>query len=431
MSTSFNTPTTTGLVNTNPVGSQYANTSAYSPQQIAALERPVYQTIYSAVKAKYIFLPLLYSKPVKYYPSDEFSFQEKTFSRQPLELAATVTAVAALPQGAVSAVFTFTPASMSRIAENLVIGDSNTNNQYIVRSVNTSTNQATVESATGKGISGINIATQNRFMFITNMMTADGRSTLNQAQRLKTIERTNYMGQFQRVRKWGQVELQKYKNTQKTNYIQTDSMAMAEELYIDLVATAWNGIKGEFRLGVSDPQVAKSTDGIYNIMLSAGAPIVTSSLSTLPAVFRALAFSSDFKPEGSTRMVFGTNEVLSALSSTFKDAGVRYAPNDTVSSMDLTRYKVGTENVVPVPMDIFETPGVFPAFFKTSLFVLDWDTISPTCMDGMQPIKVGSTLAKTGDNTSREGFQENWIEAMMGIEYVNPLGGFIIQVTGL
>jgi hypothetical protein len=82
-------------------------------------------------------------------------------------------------------------------------------------------------------------------------------------------------------------------------------------------------------------------------------------------------------------------------------------------------------------MDIFETPGVFPAFFKTSLFVLDWDTISPTCMDGMQPIKVGSTLAKTGDNTSREGFQENWIEAMMGIEYVNPLGGFIIQVTGL
>lgn len=431
MSSSFNTPSTTGLVNTNPIGSQYAANSAYSPQVLATLERPVYEVIYNAVKAKYIFLPLLYSKTVKYYPSDEFEFQEKTFNRQPLELAANVTAVGAIPNQPASATFTFTPASMPRIAENMVIGDSNSNNQYIVRSVNTATNTALVASRSGFGINAINIATQNRFMFITGMMSADGRTTLNLGERLRTFPRTNYMVMMQRTRRWGQVELLKYQNTQKTNYIQEDSKIMAENLYIDLVAAAWNGAKGEFQLGTSDPQIAKSTDGIYNIMLSAGSPIVSSSVSTLPAVFKALCFSTDFKPEGSTRFVFGTNKVLDALSASFKDAGTRYAPNDTVSSMNLTMYKIGSENVVPVPMDIFEAPGVFPALFANSLFVLDWDTITPTCMKGMEPIKVGSTLPKDGERSSREGFQDNWIEAMMGIEYVNPLGGFIIQVTGL
>src|SRR6056297_687179 len=69
--------------NLNAIGDEYA--SAYSYDETSLIQRAIAEKIFDAVPAKYNVFRLLFDKPVKYVPSDTFTYMEKTFGRTVLQ----------------------------------------------------------------------------------------------------------------------------------------------------------------------------------------------------------------------------------------------------------------------------------------------------------------------------------------------------------
>jgi hypothetical protein len=149
--------------------------------------------------------------------------------------------------------------------------------------------------------------------------------------------------------------------------------------------------------------------------------------AALRSTFETLSFKTNFKKEGGVRMIYGTDEMLYELSKVFKDPGLRYAPNDTVANMNLFEYRLGTQRFVPVPCELFKEQSCFPASWQRKLLVLDQETITPVKMKGIPAMDSGSTLDK-GDNGTREGFKDWFVEANLSLRFNNPLGSFSMDV---
>jgi len=408
-----------GNVPANPQAANYISDSGYGATGTILLRKAIEEAIYSAVPEQYYALKLLFQKPFKDELSDEFEYLEKTFGRTALASTGTASAVSASAGAEVTQVVAMTADSVTRIQPNdIVIYPDGT--KGIVRSI--ASLNVTIASQTSVGLPAV--ATGDVFS-IGGPLMADGENTFYHYDRMQVVTRYNYIQQFLRAARWNKIELIKYQNLGTTDYLDKDKGEKMEQLRTDLFVTLFNGTRGEFRMSSTIP--AKTTGGIFPSMVAAGSMSGNPTTAGLRSQFETLAFKTNFKQEGGTRMIYGTPEMLYELSKVFKDPGVRYAPNDTVSSMDLKQYEFGQMKFVPVPCQLFNEQSCFPASWQRKLLILDQESITPVKLKGLPAMDSGTTLDK-GSNGTREGFKDWYVEANMGLKFNNPLGCFTLDI---
>lgn len=405
----------------NPQSAQYLTDAATATGATGTilLRKAIERAIYSAVPEQYYALKLLFQKPFKDELSDEFEYLEKTFGRTALGVTTTAAAVAAVPGSEVTQVLPMTADAVTRIQpDDMIVYPDGT--KAIVRSI--STLNVTVASLTSVGLPAV---TASDIFSIQGPVMADGASAFSHYDRMQTITRYNYIQFFLRAARWNTLELQKYKNLGTTDYLDLDKAEKMEQLRTDLFVTLFNGTRGEVRTAATIP--AKTTGGIFPSMVSAGSMSGNPTTAGLRSQFETLAFKTNFKQEGGTRMLYGTPEMLYELSKVFKDPGLRYTPNDEVANMDLMKYKFGGMNFVPVPCQLFNEQACFPASWQRRILVLDQESIQPVKVQGLPAFDSGSTLDR-GDNGTREDFKDWWVKAQIGLKFNNPLGSFYLDV---
>jgi hypothetical protein len=228
-----------------------------------------------------------------------------------------------------------------------------------------------------------------------------------------------------RAKRWAKIELQKFINQGTTNYIDVDKKQKMKQLRIDLFASYFNGHRGEYQ--IANGIIAKSMGGIFPSMQAAGSLSANPTLAGLQSAFEKLAFATNFKAEGGTRFVYGSDEMLYEFSKIYKQPGLRYEPNIETANLKLKRIELGTQNWVLVPCELFRENSVFPDSWKNKLLFLDVETIRPVKMKGLPTYEMGATLDRRNNGT-RENYQDWYCGAQFSLEFNNPLGCFSIDV---
>lgn len=408
-----------GMLAANPQSSEYAAISGYSPQETIRIAKAVKEAIFDAAPEQYNALRLVFEKPMEEVNNREFEYLENTFGRSALEATGIVAAQAAVAGVPQTQVIPMTANSITHITPDLIIVYPN-NAKAVIKSV--AGLNVTVESQTSDGLPAVAVGD---IFSILSTIQADAMDYFSNYERLETITRYNFIQEFLRARRWGRMELLEYQNSGTTNYLIKDKAESLRQMRTDLFNAFFNGQRGEFR--ISNNYITTSMGGIFPTMVAAGSMTANPTLAGLIPVFRTLAFATNFKKEGAVRFIYGTQEILSDLSSVFKDPGVRYAPNDTIASMDLKQYEFGGMKFVPVSCELFREPSCFPKDWARRLLVLDQETISPTKMKGLPYMSIGGTLDRGAAGT-RENFKDWYVEANLSLQFNNPVGCFWIDV---
>ena len=409
-----------GNLNTNPEASNYALESQFNPDELNLIRKAIKRIIFDAAPAQFNALKLLFMKPQEDVGLDEFEFLEKTFGRSPIEADAIVAAQAAVPGASQTQTIPLTAASMSFVTPDLIVIYED-NSKGVITSIGPG-NQIVVESQTNDGLSVI----ASGDLFATqSTITADGQDFFSNFERLDTVTRFNFIQFFLRAMRWGRIELQKHKNMGTTDFLIKDKEERMRQLRIDMFNTFFNGQRGEFQL--QNGFVAKATGGIFPTMQAAGSLSGNPTLAGLKAAFETLAFNSNHKKEGGVRFIYGTDEILNEFSNIYKQPGLRYEPNDMIANLKLNKIELGTMGFVLVPCELFREQSCFPSEWKRRILVLDQETITPMKMRGIPGMELGSTLTR-GNNGSREGFQDFWVAAQLGVRFHNPLASFSLDI---
>lgn len=411
-----------GNTNTNPQSSQYATISAYSPTESILIAKAIKRAIFDAAPAQYNALKLLYEKPFEEVNNDEFEYVENTFGRSALVANAIVGAQAASPGSQVQQTpVTFLASSMLHLSPDVVVLYPDGLSRGVISAILSGTT-VTINSQTSAGLPAI--AVGDVFAVQSTIM-ADAMTYFSNYERMETVTRYNFVQWFLRAARWGRIELQKHTNSGTTDYLVVDKEQKLKQLRVDLFNAFFNGKKGEYQ--ISSGYIAKAMDGIVPTMLAAGAMTANPTLAGLKSAFETLAFATNYKVEGAVRFIYGTDEILYELGKVWKEPGIRYAPSDSIANLNLTEYKLGTMRFVPVNCELFRESSCFTADWKRKLLIIDQETITPIKMKGIPQLEMGSTLDK-GDNGTREGFKDWWVQAQLSLQMNNPLSSFIIDV---
>ena len=409
--------------NLNPVGSEYSSEFSITAYDTDLINRAISATIFDAVPAKYKTLRLLFDKPVVYVAQDVFTYMEKTFGR---------TALKVLTGAASSADETIilTSGGGKNVTINKIVVFPN-NRKGTVISVSTDT----IHVVPLNGQANLPIAVAGDYLSIQGSVIADGQNFLTHYDRMSKVERFNYVQLMERDKRWTRMEIQKFANSGTTNYFELDKKEQLDLLLQDMFCSFWNGERGEANVLVPGQSatyyLAKTMGGIFPLMVAAGCGTASGvTEATLKEVFEALAFQTDYKTEGSTRFIFAQNSLLYALSKVWKEVGIQYRPDDKIGDLNLMEYRIGDMRFVPVSTELFKEKACFPADWASRIFVLDLDTIHPVCMTGYAPIETGQTNPK-GVNGSINDYTEWYIQAMLSLQFNNPLSSFYIDTTGI
>lgn len=399
-------------VDTNSLASTYAAT--YSHDSTALIERVVRELIYDASPEQYLDLKLLSLKTPRKVTSDEFFYHEMGFGRDPI--IANATAVAGATQ-----TFALTAASFVAVSVDTIIIYPDGVSRGTVTAKNTGTNEITVTALTGQTLPAVAV---NDIFALLSPVEADGMNTISQYFRQETVERFNYVQMLIKAVRFGRMELFKYEQAGSTsNYIQMQKQRCIDQFRVDLSNILWNGERGEVTL--ANGMNAKTTGGIYPLMIAAGSFNVTSSTASLKSAIEDAALSTEYKKHGYTRFLYGSPRMIYEASKAWKDEKVRYNPGDRMGDVYLEAINIGSSKIVFVPMQRFEEQSCFPASWANRMILVDQETIQPVQCWGEE---MGQTLPRK-DGGTRENFQDFWIHATFGLQYDNPLGGAIINVN--
>lgn len=407
-----------GNLNTNPQSSFYGAESEFGVNEQNLIQKSIRKAIFDAAPAQFNSLKLLYAKSMKEYGNDEFEYLEKTFGRTPLEAATGVAAQAAVAGAHQVQSFDLTAGALQYATEDLIIIYPD-GSQGVIATIAGST--ITVNSLTNKGLPAVTIGDS---FSIRSTIVADGMDYFSNYSRLETITRYNYVQFFLRAQRWSRVEMQKYLNSGTTDYLTHDKEEKIKQLRIDMFNSYWNGQRGEFQ--ISGGYVAKSMGGIFNTMIDAGSATANPTLAGLQAAFESLAFQTNYKAEGGTRFIYGTDEVLHEFSKIYKLPSLEYAPNDEIAKLRLKKIEIGTMNFVLVPCELWREESCFPKDWQRRIIVLDQESVTPVKMKGIPAMNMGQTDNK--DRGTREAFTDFWCESQLSLEFNNPVGSFYIDL---
>lgn len=406
-----------------PTGSEYATEFSYD--ETLLIRRAISREIFDAVPKKYAALRLLMDKPVSYEANDVFTYLEKTFGRVALKVSSETS------NDGTTAVIVLSSGGGNNVSINKILTFPS-NVKGIVKVVSTDT----ITVVKMNGGTALPTVVSGDYLSIQSTVIADGQNFLTHYDRMKKIERYNYIQLMHRDKRWTRKEMTKFANLSTTNYYDLDKKEQLDLLLQDMFISLWNGQRGEVNITVpgtdgSAPYKAMTMGGIFPLMVAAGAASATGvTKATLQESFEGLAFETDYKTEGGVRFIFAQNALLYELSKTWKETGLRYRPDDTIGDLNLSIYKIGDMQFVPVATELFKEISCFPATWQHRMFVLDTDTIHPTCMQGYQSIETGETASK-GQSGSLNDYTEWWIQGMLSLKFNNPLSSFYMDTTGI
>jgi len=405
--------------NLNELSSAYANDFGHNTS--ALIRRITKSLIFDAAPQQFFDLKLLAMKPFENVDSDEWNFMEMGYGRDPLQITATYTTAA----GVVTANITVHDSSV--VSEDTIIILPDNSKATVTNIVNATTVEITMLDITGTApdIPTITVPA-GASVNLANLspVEADGADDISQYFRIGTIERYNYVQMLVKAMRFGKMELFKYRNAGSTsNYLSMQKQRMIQQFRIDLSNILWNGQRGEVTL--ANGQVAKTTGGIYPALIASGPPAVSTPAASVDSALESLALSTEFKAYGATRFLYGSPTQLHNLSQLYKRSATRYTPNDEIAKLQLTAVDIGSSKIVFVPMRRFEDAASFPADWANRLILLDQEAV--TCVQTWGE-EMGETLNRR-DGGTLQNYQDFWISTTMGVQFNNPLGSGIIDVT--
>lgn len=399
-------------VNLNSIGSQYAKD--FGKDISLLVEKVTNKAIFDSAPKQFFDLKLLNMKQFTQVNSDEYFYKEMGYQREPLTATAGAAAVT------FPATQTFALSSLDNISTDTIICYPN-NQKGTVVNINTTTSEITVKPYTNDTLPAVSAT--NQFQNHSSIE-ADGADGWAQYFRATTIERHNYIQLFNKVIRYGEVELHKLKNAAVTsNFLEMERSAMMRQFRIDISNAFWNGQQGEVTL--KDGGVAKSTGGVFPAMVAAGSPNATANTATLTDAFEDMILASEYGDYGSVRFAFMTPRLHLTLSKAYKDEKTRYAPEDSeVTKLHLNEVDIGSSRIVMVPYQRFADDASFPDAFKNRIIILDMKNIN-LCQ--LWAERSGETLSRTDGIPKR--YKEMWVDANMGVKFNNPLACAWIDVT--
>jgi len=409
-----------GDQNANPEGSHYAQLSQFTAQETYLLEKARFKAIYDNAPQQFNALKLLFAggmDNIETVNSTEFEFYEHSFGRSAIQALGTAAAIAPVVGASQTQTFNLTAASLTRISRDKIILYPDGSKGTIV---NIAGNTVTVNSHTGFGLSQV---FAGDVFAVQSTVVADGMDYFSDYSRLDTIQRHNYVQFFLRGERWTDVEIQKFKNLGTTNYMKIQKGQKMKQLRTDMFNCYWNGQRGEVQ--ISGGYVAKTMGGIVPTMIGAGAANVPTTTPALKSTFEILAFSTNHKAEGATRMVYGTDEMLYEFAKAFKHPTLQYTPNDSIAKLNLKKLTLGSSDYVLVPCELFKERSCFEASWGRKIIVLDQESIEPVIMKGIPAVRMGQT--DNLDKGSREDFTDWWVKSQLSMKFNNPNGSFIMQ----
>tara|TARA_R110000772_G_scaffold1095_2_gene3868 strand:- start:7411 stop:8688 length:1278 start_codon:yes stop_codon:yes gene_type:complete len=407
-----------GLPQTNPQGSNYAGVASTAVTESNLIEKAIARVIYDAAPAQFVALKVLNLGSFEDRNSDEFEYLEKTFGRVPLVPTATSAIVAASGSTSVSQSITVNQASFDGVSPNdIIIYPDGTHATVTAKAALV----LTVRSVAGQGLPAVALTD---VFAVQSTISADGTDQFYHYDRMTTVTRYNFIHFFHRAKRWARVEMQKYINAGTTDFMEKDSMEKVRQIRIDMFCAYWNGQRGEYTL--AGGYTAKGMGGIVPTMRAAGSIEVTATVASLQAMFESTVLATNFKAEGATRFVYGTDSALLELSKIYKEERVRYEPNSKIADLGLDMIKVGSGNYVLTPCELFSEPSCFEAGWKDRLIILDQETVKPVKMKGIPQVEMGKT--DNVANGSHKDYEDSWVRAQFSIEFYNPLASAIINI---
>lgn len=408
-----------GVLPANPQSANYITDSGYGATGTNLIQKAIKEAIFDASPQMFKALRLVFEKNMIDKNLMEFEYLEKTFGRTQAEATNSPVLVAAIAGSEVTQTIAMTADSVTRIAVDDMIQYPD-GTKAIVRTI--AALNVTVASLTSIGLPAV---TAGETFAILGPAYGDGKTSFSHYDRTQVVTRYNYIQQFLRADRWTRIELLSYQNAGTTDYLEVSKAEKMNQLRIDLMVAYFNGTRGEVKL--ADGVITKTMGGIFPAMVAAGSMNANPTTTSLPTTFEQLALRSNFKAEGSTRFLFGTEEMLYTLSKSFKKEGLRYEPTDKIADLNLMEYKIGSSSYVPVSTELFRESSAFPKSWARRILCLDIASIRPCKMKGLPAFEAGSTLMM-GQNGSREGFKDNWVAANISQEFNNPLGSFWMDV---
>jgi len=409
----YNLPNDTfNNVNVNSIGSQYAADFGHDISLL--VEKVTNRAIFDAAPQQFFDLKLLNMKQFMKVNSDEYFYKEMGYQREP------ITAAAAAAAATYPASQTYALTSLDNISTDTIIVYPN-NQKGTVVSINSGTSEITVKPYTNDALPAVSIG--DVFGNLSSVE-ADGADGWAQYFRATTIERHNFIQLFNKVMRYGEIELYKLKNAAVTNnFLEMERNAMMRQFRIDISNAFWNGQQGEVSL--QSGNVAKSTGGVFPAMVASGSPNAAATATTLTDAFEDIILSTEFGDYGGVRFAFMTPRLHLQLSKAYKDEKTRYKPTDSsVTKLQLNEVDIGSSRVVMVPYQRFADRASFPSAFENRIIVLDMKNINLCQLWGERS---GETLSRTQGIPKR--YKEMWVDANMGVKFNNPLACGWIDVT--
>ena len=404
--------------NVNPLGSKYA--AQYGHQVTSLITKAVRQVIYDAAPQQYFDLKILGLKTPKMVNSDEYFYHEMGFGRDAIVVSALNAPIAAGTSQKVPVV------NLGSVSLDMIVVYPG-NERGTITNVNAGAGEVTVTAETGGILPAIPAGAQGTTV-LSNLspVEADGQNSISQYYRQETVERSNYIQMVVKAMRFGEIELEKYKRAGAIEtYLAFQKKRMQEQFRIDLANIYWNGKMGEVTL--ANGQKAKTAGGIFPIMQQVGSANTSVSIANLPTALEELALDTEYGVYGKTRFLYGTPRAIHYLSNQYKRSLTRYRPDDKFAMLELDGVKMGSTNIVFVPIKRFEEPSCFPSSWRSRLILLDQESIQPTFF---LPEKAGQTLPRVNNGTLNN-YTDTWMSATWGLEFYNPLGSGWIDITDL
>lgn len=407
-------------MNLNSLGSAYA--AKYGHSVTALIARETRRIIYDAAPKQYMDLKILSMKPALKKNSDEFFYHEMGFGRDPIILDTVGSDIAAGSSQSLPIL------NKQNVSKDMIVVYPD-NSRGTITTVTPSGLGATivVTSETGETLPLVPAGAAGTYLLAYHSpVEADSADSISNYSRFNTIERSNYIQMVVQAMRFGKMELQKYQSAGTLdNYLEMNKKRMYTQFRISLSNILWNGNKGEVTL--ASGQKAKTAGGIYPIMNAAGSARTSTTMANLPDALEELALGTEYGEYGANRFLYGTPKAIHYLSQQYKRDLTRYTPNDDIAKLGLEGVRMGSSNIIFVPMKRFEEPSCFPSIFRSKLFLLDNESISPCYVF---PEEMGETLSRKNQGTL-QNFTDTWISATHSIEFNNPLASGTIDITNL
>lgn len=289
-------------------------------------------------------------------------------------------------------------------------------------------NSITISSQRGKGLPAVAIG--DSFATGQGVLRGDSMDRIASVDRATQTAQSNYIQTIARYKRWGSDELQEWKNNQRVDYLERDMATLTRDLRFNMFSVFFNSTKGANVL--SGTEDARTTNGIYQQMIAAGAATPTVPIAAAQATFEFLAFNTRFKGTGSTKALIARSEILHIFQQIYKETLTRYSPADKTIMLDLEAIVIGGQRYLLMPCDPFGDGGLFESAWRNRILCLDMDNISIRSFMGKPYMKVTPMIEtdtiRQGDGSLRD-YTYFGVEAKFGTQLEHGKGCFAMNLV--